>query len=469
MGPVQDAAGDQIDVFDIVDEVADIRDDLALPYKFKPRPYQYPFWKAAVEDDVKRIVCVWHRRAGKDKTFFNAMLVQMMKRVGNYAYLFPTFNQGRRAFWEQIDADGFRTLDHALPVQAKRNNTTMTLTTINGSTFSVLGTDESLDGHRGTNYVGVGLSEFSYQDPGAFSRVFRPILVENGGFAWFNWTPQGRNHAFTMDKVAQENERWFYSKLTVEETKREDGTPVVTEELIDQERAEGVEEEVIQQEYYCSYDASIRGAYYAEQMRTAWAQGRIARIPIEETLDVHTFWDLGMDDHNAIWLMQAIGKEVRMVDYYENSGEGMTHYIQWCKDWAEKNNVRFGRHYAPFDMNVREYSSGVSRKDSAAEQGFQFDIAPKLSIQEGIDRCRRLFSRCYWDAERCSEGISALTDYRKAWDDKLQTYQNKPLHNYASHGADAFRVFGVVWSDYIDMPPRKTACEIRSNHNPFEM
>lgn len=465
----QQKPGDSEDLYDVLDDGLTAGEDFELPHNFTPRPYQWNFWRAAVEDDVRRIVCVWHRRAGKDKTFFNALISQMMKRVGNYAYLFPTFNQGRRALWEQIDADGYRTIDHAGPVEAKRNNTTMTITTINGSTMSILGTDENLNSHRGTNYVGVVLSEFSYQDPGAFGQVFRPILLENGGFAWFNWTPQGRNHAFAMDEVARKREKWFYEKLTVEDTFRPDGTPVVSQQLIDDEREEGVEEEVIQQEYYCSYDASIKGAYYAPQMRTAWHQGRIRDLPIEETLDVVTFWDLGVDDHTAIWFMQPIGKECRFVHYYQNSGEGMTHYIQYCKDWAEANKVRFGRHYAPHDMSVREFTTGVSRHESAHVQGFDFVVAPKLPVLEGIDRCRRLFPRCWFQKEGASDGISALTDYRKKWDDTLQTYLNKPLHNYASHGADAFRVFGVVWSDFLELPSGPTACAVDTDLNPFEM
>lgn len=422
-----------------------VHSDIRLPYQFELREYQKPFWDAVVSQDIRRSLCIWHRRAGKDKTHYNALLVRAMMRVGNYGYVFPNYNQGRRALWDVIDADGFRTIDHANPVEVKRNNTTMTQQLVNGSTISILGSDEDLDKLRGMNLIGVVLSEFSYQNPNAWQRVFRPMLIENKGFAWFNFTPQGRNHGYQLSEVAAESDNWFYSLLTVEDTKRHDGTPVVTLEDIEEERSEGVEEEIIQQEYYCSFRASIRGAYYSHQINQAWNEKRIARVPVDPMLDVHTFWDIGVDDMTAIWFVQIVGKEVRFVHYYEETGEGLPHYLNYLREFRDKHKIHFGQHWAPHDIAVREFSTGVSRVDAAETMGFTLRPAAKLLVVEGIDRARRVFPRCWFDKEGCKDGISALTDYRKVWDEKNQVYRNQPLHDWASHGADAFRTFAVVW------------------------
>ena len=235
-----------------------------LPYNFTPRSYQLPFFDA-MDSGYDRAALVWHRRAGKDKTYINFVALKSQERVGLYAYLFPNYIQGRKVIWEGMDKTGFPFLSHfPEEIVEKKNNTTMSLTFKNGSKFQIFGTDD-IDTFRGTNPVGCVFSEYSYQAEGAFAAI-RPILRENKGWAIFNWTPHGRNHAWRLEVMARQNPKWFFQSLTVDDTKKEDGTPVVTAEEIQEERDEGMTESFLLQEYYNSYDAQLETCFFGNSL-----------------------------------------------------------------------------------------------------------------------------------------------------------------------------------------------------------
>ena len=191
----------------------------------------------------------------------------------------------------------------------------------------------------------------------------------------------------------------------------------------------------------CFYNRE--GAYYAKYINAE----QIVNIPIERSLKVNTYWDLGVADSTAIWFVQNIGLELRVIDYYENSGEGLDHYIKHLHDWADNNHVVFNRHYAPHDIRVRELSTGKSRLQTALKMGIRFDITPNLSIEDGIHATRQILPRCWFDAKRCKTGLRSLRNYRKEFDEVKGIYKNKPYHDYTSHGADAFRYFAINWRD----------------------
>jgi hypothetical protein len=191
--------------------------------------------------------------------------MKSQQRVGLYAYLFPNYNQGRKVIWEGMDRDGFKFLDHfPEELREKTNNTTMSITFKNGSKFQIFGTDD-IDTFRGTNPVGCVFSEYSYQAEGAFAAI-RPILRENKGWAIFNWTPHGRNHAYRLEVMARQSKKWFFQSLTVNDTKKPDGSPVVTEAEIQEERDEGMTESFLQQEYYNSYDAQLETCFFGNTL-----------------------------------------------------------------------------------------------------------------------------------------------------------------------------------------------------------
>ena len=425
---------------------------ISLPYGYTPRVYQKPLWDAMVHDGVPRGVAVWHRRAGKDVTCLNILIYKAFERVGTYYYCFPTFAQGKKIFWDGIGGDGRRYMDY-IPAEliVNINHTEMKIELAGGSILQIIGV-EQIDRLVGTNPVGLVFSEYSLQNPMAWE-LFRPILAENGGWALFEYTPRGHNHGYALYDVARRNPgRWFTSMLTVDQTLRDDGTRVVTQDAIDEERSSGMSEELIQQEFYCSFDAAVQGAYYGDSLRIAWKDGRVRSVPFDPMLPTFSSWDIGVDDSTSIWVFQAVGSEIRLCRYFEANGKGLPYFINFIKEIRDAQGFQWTAHFAPHDMKVREFTSGVSRIESARKLGLRFTVAKKLSISEGIDAVRRMFPRLYFDEQGCSMGLSALSEYTKDWDDVTKTFSDHPKHDWTSHAADALRTLAVAWRDRFAVP-----------------
>lgn len=382
---------------------------------------------------------MWHRRAGKDKCGLNVFIREMFKRKGQYYHLFPTARQARKAIWDGIDRDGLKVMDHfPKEVIASKNETDMKVTLTNGSIYQLVGTDMGLDWLVGTNPVGLLFSEYPIMSPKAWD-FLRPIIRENDGIALFVYTPRGQNHGHRMYEMAQNNDSWFCSKLTVEDTCRdsdgEDGSRVVSADDLEEERREGMDEQMIQQEYYCSFHAAIPGAYFAKEMTRMETDGRIGRIPWEPKLRTSTYWDLGIDDSMSVVFAQQHGQEVRIIDYYEASGEGLPHFISEIKS----KPYSYDSHNAPWDIEVRELTTGKTRRETARSLGINFRVGKKVNKkEEAIEQARQLLSRTWMDRRKCEKLISALRNYHKEYDDKNQVFKARPVHNWASHGADSF-------------------------------
>lgn len=410
--------------------------EITVPHNYQPRGYQLPILEK-IDDGIKRIVWVAHRRSGKDKTCVNIVAKKMLERIGAYYYVFPTYNQGRKILWDGIDRNGQRYLDHFPKeiLDGKPNDTEMKLKFKNGSLFQIVGSD-NIDSIVGTNPVGVVFSEYSLQDPAAWGFI-RPILAENGGWAIFVYTPRGENHGYEIYELAKNSPDWYCQMDRVSETK------VITQDVLDQEKSEIVRlygnDALYQQEYECNFTVPIAGAYYADHIMKAYSDGRVGNVPHEPRLTVDTWWDLGINDRMSIWFTQSVGQELRVIDFYECTGQGFPHYIGKLK---EKGYV-YGKHTAPHDIEVRELTSGKSRRDTADALGIRFQVAPKLPIVDGIDAARGLFPKCWFDATKCKEGINALKNYRKQYDEKRKTYMNTPYHDWSSNAADAFRTLAT--------------------------
>lgn len=420
--------------------------EIILPYNWDPRRYQLPLWTHMEgEQENKRAVCVWHRRSGKDVTAINVVSLKAQERVGLYWHLLPTYKQGRAIVWNGFTRDGRKFLDHFHPDLVEAVNTTeMRVTFKNGSQYQVVGTDK-IDSLVGTNPIGCIFSEYSLHDPGAWD-LLRPILLENGGWALFIYTARGRNHGHTLVEMARKNPRWFCEILKAGDsgTRREDGTPIFSNAQIQEERETGMAEELIQQEYFCSFDAPFVGSYYGTQMLSAEKTGRILEdIPYDSRLPVETWWDLGMDDSTTIWFVQKYGMEVRLIDYYENSGEGLQHYAKvlagQVTDGEHRGAYFYGSHLGPHDIEVRELGTGKSRREVARDLGIKFTVGKCHEVQDGIETVRTLLPLCYFSQKRCMRGIEALRQYRKEYDENNKVFRNTPLHDWTSHGADAFR------------------------------
>jgi len=411
---------------------------MRIPHNFTPRVYQLPIL-SAIDSGVNRLVWVAHRRSGKDKTCINLVAKKMLERVGTYYYVFPTYSQAKKVIWNGIDKDGNRFLDHfpADLIDGQPNEAEMRIKFKNGSIFQLVGSD-NVDSIVGTNPVGVVFSEYSLQDPTAWGFV-RPILAENGGWAIFVFTPRGENHGYQIYELAKSNPKDWFCRID-----RASETNVIPRDILMQERSEIVRlygnEALYLQEYECDFTVPIAGAYYAELIARAYRDGRVGHVPHEEALTVDTWWDLGINDRMSIWFSQSVGQEIRVIDYMEGTGQGLAHYIQKMK---AKPYV-YGRHTAPHDIEVRELTNGKSRRDTAMSLGIDFNVAPKLPIHDGIDAVRTLFGRFWFDSEKCREGMNALKNYRKQYDEKRKTYNNQPYHDWSSNGADAFRTLATA-------------------------
>lgn len=407
---------------------------IRLPYNYTPRPYQVPLWHA-FEAGTRRLLSIWHRRAGKDKTFINLCAVQSQRRVGAYYYFLPTYSQGKKIIWDGMDASGFRFLHH-FPQElwaGNPNQTEMKLRLKNGSIFQIVGSD-NIDSIMGTNPVGCVFSEFSLQDPKGWDFV-RPILRENKGWAAFNGTPRGKNHLYRLHQIAEKNPEWFSEILSIS------NTGVLDEEDIQAERDAGMAEELIQQEFYCSFDSGMQGAYYTDQFALLEERGQITEVPYDESVAVDTWWDIGFKDSTAIWFVQEMpGGRVNVIDYRELQGKGLPYYIKFLRE----QEYIYRYHYAPWDFGHHEWSSGKTRHETALNFDVRFRIGPKLHIQEGIDACRRLLPKCWFDKDRCADGLDAMRSYRKLWDERMQKFRDEPYHDWSSHGADAFRTGTVA-------------------------
>ena len=411
---------------------------VTVPHLFEPRDKQFSFLRA-MDSGTDRAVLVWHRRYGKDTVCFNFMIKKAWERVGNYYYFFPTYKQGRMVIWDGRGKDGHKFLDH-IPEQIIKgtpNKSEMKVELINGSIIQIIGLDK-FDSKMGTNPMGCVFSEYSLQNPAAWDHI-RPILRENKGWAVFNFTPRGRNHAHKLYKMAKGNPKWFCEVLTIKDT------GLLTEEDIEEERLSGMSDNMILQEFFCDFTAANDGAYYGIQMREAHEKNRIGEVRFDPELPVDTWWDLGINDATAIWFTQTLRspREIRVIDYYENTDEGLGHYFGILQQKILSEHYVYGSHYAPHDIKVRELTSGTSRKETAKKMGVDFKIAPNESVAEGIEAVRQIIPVCWFDEEKCKRGIDALESYHKKWNDIHKTFSNSPTDDWSSHAADAFRYMAL--------------------------
>lgn len=369
----------------------------------------------------------------------------MLEKVASYYYFFPTYEQGRKILWEGIDKDGFKFLDH-IPqeLRVRTDNQQMVIELKNGSVFRIVGTDR-VDAIVGTNPFGCVFSEYSLQNPIAWGYI-RPILAENGGWAVFNYTSRGKNHGYDLLNYAREQKDWFVHILKADES------GVFTPEQLESERQQYILEDGddlrYQQEYMCSFEGAVQGSYYGKILQIVEKKNQITKVDYDPNLPVHTVWDLGMGDATSIWFLQTIGKEIRLIDYLEAEGEGLSYYFQELNN--KGYNYKF--HYAPHDIEVRELGTGQSRRETAQKMGINFQVVPNISIEDGIQAVRKILPNCWFDKEKCSRGLSSLYNYHKEYDEKRKIYKNKAEHDWSSHGSDAFRYLAVVYNK-ITTPP----------------
>lgn len=423
-----------------------------------PRPYQFDLWRY-LEQGGTRAVAVCHRRWGKDDLALHWTAVAAHQRIGTYWHMLPEYSQARKAIWDAVNPHtGIRRIDEAFPkeTRAKTDEQQMFIRFKCGSTWQVVGSD-SFNSLVGSPPVGLVFSEWALADPAAWAYL-RPILLENGGWSLFIYTSRGRNHGHKTWLLSQDEPGWYGIRQTALDT------GVFTQAQLDSELREykadyGDEdgEALFNQEYMCSFDAAILGAYYGRLLAQLDRDNRITSVPHDPTLPVYTAWDLGVDDATAVWFVQLAGYEIRVIDYLETRGRGLTDV---ARDVIKRPYI-YQEHYLPHDVETRELTSAKTRKETLESIGLR-PIRPgsRLPVQDGINAVRNILPKCVFDARKCEKGLDALRAYRVEFDSKTRTPKRNPLHDWASHPADAFRELAVNLFDVqhaLEKRKRRTA------------
>lgn len=402
------------------------RVEIVLDYS--PRSHFIKFHNRA-----ERFGClVAHRRAGKTVACINELIkaaITSPLENSRYGYIAPFFNQAKDIAWEYLKR-------YSAPIPGVGfNESELRVDFPNGSRIRLYGADNA-DRMRGVYFDGVILDEPAEMSPRVWPEIVRPALADRKGWAVFIGTPKGRNAFCEIFEAAEESADWFTMKLRASESGILDPNELNAAQEI-------MTEDQYAQEFECSFDAAIQGAYYAKLIAKAEEEGRIGNVPHEPALKVHTAWDLGMSDATTIWFAQQVGRELRLIDYYESSGKDLSHYV---KVLSEKPYV-YGEHLLPHDVEVRELTTGKSRLDVFRSLGLKVTALKADNVNDGINAVRMMLPKCWFDKTKCSRGLEALRQYRTEWDEKNKIFRDRPLHDWASHSADAFRYLATGLPD----------------------
>lgn len=407
---------------------------------YTPRPLQ-----AEIHRSLRRFnVLVCHRRFGKTTLSVNQLIgsgLKARKKFGgtrpHFAYIAPLRNQVKNIAWEPLK-------HFAGPFIDDVNEAELRVDLFNKSRIQLFGADNP-DAARGMGFDGAIFDEFGDMDPTMWTRVIGPALSDREGFGIFIGTPKGPNHFKDIKEEADKNETglWYSRVLKASET------GVIPKEELDRWRAQMTEEEYMQ-EFECSFVAPVSGSFYAKDIEKIRERGHIGKVPYEPGIAVNTMWDLGMDDATAIWFFQLVGREVRFIEYLEDSGAGLDHYANELR----RRPYVYDAHILPHDVEVRELGTGRSRKETLHSLGLgRIIVAPALSVADGINSVRQILPRSFFDERLCEKGLKALTAYRREYDPKTKAFSLRPLHDWSSHGADALRTGAVSLSRLGDKTP----------------
>lgn len=396
--------------------------EIVIPYD--PRPLQREIHER--EQRFGLLVC--HRRFGKTVAAVNDLIrgaVTCTHRAPRFAYLAPLYRQAKQVAWDYVrhytrPIPGMRYWDSELRADFP-----------NGARISLYGSDNP-DALRGIYLDGVVLDEYAQMPPTLWGEVILPTLADRQGWALFIGTPKGHNAFWTLYEEHRQDAEWYVRVLKASET------GYVSEEELALQRKQ-MSPEQYEQEYECSWTAAIKGAYYGKLMEEAESAGRIREIEADRGVAVETWWDLGIGDPTAIWFVQR-GPEVRVLDYYESSGQPLSHYVQVLRDKREAHGWVYGDCVVPHDMRQRSLSTGETRLDTLRSLGVdRISVIDIHKREDGIEAVRRLIPQCWFHGVRCRNGLDALRLYRAQYDERVGTLKNVPVPDWTSHAADAFR------------------------------
>lgn len=383
-------------------------------------------------DRTKRWAClVAHRRAGKTVAAVNDIIrAAFMYKGPNglFGYVAPYQNQARRIAWDYFK-------HYAQPLISDTNEQMMTITLVNNTKVSLFGADNA-DAMRGLGFSGVYMDEYGDFKPSVFGNVIRPALSDKQGWAVFAGTPKGKNQFWDIYETARRiPDEWFVLRLPASES------GLLPQSELNAAKAQLSEDQYLQ-EYECSFEAAIIGAFFGTEMRLA--EPRInERVVFTEGYPVHTAWDLGYRDDTAIWWYQVVGGEVRVIDFYAVSGAD----IRAIAEVVVNKGYQYGKHHLPHDARAKSLQTGRSIVEQLADHlGINhLSVVPNIGVQDGIQAIRQMLPRTWFNSVKCGDGIEALRQYQREYDEDKKAFRASPRHDWTSHPADAFRMLAVAW------------------------
>lgn len=434
---------------------------IKIPYK--PRNWAKRLHSA----DQRWMVLIIHRRGGKTTASFNHLQRDALNNPNTrYAYVAPTYKQAKRIVWKMA-----MFYARSIP-NVKFNSSELLISYPNGSEIMIVGANEP-DSLRGIALWGAFLDEYPQISPIVFSEIISKCLADHQGYCIFSGTPKGKGHFYKIYKSALKNpDRWCLVYKTIDESLNEESGETITALRASlEEDKEFVKEGIItedeyQQEWYNSFEASIKGAVYLKEIANARKENRICGGLYDPTLPVFTVWDLGVSksDAMAVGFFQRVGKEIRLIDYLETIQLGLPGTIKQIKD---KPYV-YAKHFAPHDIRHMEVGTGKTRLDTAASLGMEFEVIPMLGIDNGIDLARAMFARVYIDKDKAETFLDLVGLYHYQFDERKGMLTRVPVHDFTSHAADMFRYAAVIEDemvvDKVAQPPRSPMDAVQDDY-----
>jgi phage terminase large subunit len=400
--------------------------EITIPYH--PRDAQLEIHKAV--DEHRFTVVVAHRRFGKTVAAINEAIRAAIEcqldnpRIG---YIAPTYSQAKRVAWDYLT-------HFTRPLGATANIAELRVDFWDRR-IQLYGSDNP-DSLRGQYFDLVILDEIADQNPKIWTEIIRPALADRKGKAIFIGTPKGQNHFKDLRDRAETEQGWALLEFKASQT------GIVAQDELEAARKE-MGDDKYNQEFECSFHAAVEGSYYGQIMNDLESKNRFCEIARDDLLQTYCAWDLGMGDSTSIWVAQVLGKEIRLMDYIENHGQGLDWYVSELtnRGWQRAEML------LPHDVQVRELGTGRSRLEVLQEAGLSCTIVPRLSVADGIQAVRQMLPNCWFNVPDVRQGVDCLRNYRREYDEKRNVFYEKPLHDWSSHGSDAFRYLAVGMFD----------------------
>ena len=404
-----------------------------IKLKYRPRSVFEDF-----HDRKERwAVIVAHRRCGKTVACINDLIVKALlenKQHAQYAYIAPFYSQAKSVAWRYLER-------FSEPVLSKANQSELWVELINGARIRLFGADNP-DALRGNFLDGVVMDEMADMKPSVWGEIIRPLLADRLGWATFIGTPKGHNAFYDIYNEATKKPNWYVKVL------RADQTNLLPQSELDDAKA-SMSDNQYEQEFLCSFEAAILGAYYGQEMRRITDLERITTVDYDPMFPCHTAWDLGFNDSTAIIWFQTVYGEIRILDHHSSNGQPISFYTGLLAQKEDEFGYKYSTHWLPHDARAKTLASGgksIIEQISAKIDIKHLKIVPNLSIQDGIQATRLALTRTWFD-NRCEDLIECLRQYQREWDDDKKVFRDRPKHDWTSHSADAFRYLSIVWKD----------------------